>query len=932
MHMLLCHGPVDKITQINVDGKRAWSGGHGGGRLHISASNLFGGEKREGGVSGSVDILMGHPNQPKNDYLKARLGSKIPAFRGVVSAILRQVYIGMNPYLKRWAFRVQRIHVRDDGRPQWYNDKAEIGSGDMNPAHIIRECLTSLDWGMGYTDEDIDDNSFIHAANQLHAEGFGLSLLWDKETTIDKFIELILKHIDGALFVDRKTGRFTLKLIRDDYDKSSLIKLGPHNVGKINDFTRPTVGELTNSVTVQYWDRSTGKNATVSAQDIALAQQQGCVISTTQKYPGITNGGLASRVASRDLRGYANPLIGCVLIANREAASLNVGDVFLFEWPQYGVSETVMRVTNISLGTLTDNKVKIECVQDVFALSEAIYASPTPTGWALPLSEPAPCPYRLLVEAPYYEVVQRVGMDEAAKLAKEDGFLIVAGTKPAEDALNADLHVNSGGGYELVESLEFTPTALLMADAGYMDTSLSIGQTVDIDIVEIGSHIQINDELMQVTAISDTEIKVNRGVADTIPHKHPSGSRVFAWDYYGETDGVNYQTGEIVHAKITPATGRGILDLGVAPQDSVRFNSRASRPYPPGNFKINNQYYPKLVTGALVLSWAHRDRVQQADHLKGFTFGDVGPESGTTYKLKIWDENNNLVVNESELTGNTYNYTDEKKHLGQKVTNPTNIFEYAIEGEHTPSDGYLLINVGVRRRERDPHLNILNTDDPDWDTNYGQTKDIGVFHYVYDPATATSIIEQPEIIPVFDLSWELYIFCWNRSSGNDVAEIDLELQNKTGQTIAAIRVKKEGSYKNGLWYGSSLNDLTKAKQEGSYPGTKGVFSFEADRLIFQHNLDDPNRNLAFEFQCDMSSVAQIKASNMKTVTGYDYAGTYIKIIGGGTGSFMRQRRLNHKLRISLSSQRDELQSNQSYDVTVDRDGYGYQYGKYYGGH
>ncbi|NYZ69494.1 hypothetical protein H0A36_26100, partial [Endozoicomonas sp. SM1973] len=303
-----------------------------------------------------------------------------------------------------------------------------------------------------------------------------------------------------------------------------------------------------------------------------------------------------------------------------------------------------------------------------------------------------------------------------------------------------------------------------------------------------------------------------------------------------------------------------------------------------------------------------------------------------TYSLKIWDENNNLVVNESELTGNTYNYSDEKKHLGQHIANPNNIFEYAIEGERTPSAGYLLVNVGVRRPDRDPHLNILNTSHPDWDTNYGQTKDIGVFHYVYNSSTATSIIEQPEIIPVFDLSWELFIFCWNRSSGNDVAEIDLEFQDKAGQTVAAIRVRKEGSYRNGLWYGANINNLTKAEQEGSYPGTKGTLYFENDRLIFQQDPSDPNRNKSFEFPCNMSSVAQIKASNMKAVAGYDFGGSYIKIIGGGTGSLMKQRRLNHKLRLSLSSPRDGLQSNQSYDITVERDGYGYQYGKNYGGH
>src|SRR5690606_3497700 len=46
--------------------------------------------------------------------------------RGVVGVVLRQVYLGLNPYLKKWSFRVQRIHTRQNGLAQWYYPKAEI--------------------------------------------------------------------------------------------------------------------------------------------------------------------------------------------------------------------------------------------------------------------------------------------------------------------------------------------------------------------------------------------------------------------------------------------------------------------------------------------------------------------------------------------------------------------------------------------------------------------------------------------------------------------------------------------------------------------------------------------------------------------------------------------------------------------------------------
>ncbi len=42
MHMILCHGPIDKITRITVDNKTAWSGNTAGGEFRVTAQSLFG--------------------------------------------------------------------------------------------------------------------------------------------------------------------------------------------------------------------------------------------------------------------------------------------------------------------------------------------------------------------------------------------------------------------------------------------------------------------------------------------------------------------------------------------------------------------------------------------------------------------------------------------------------------------------------------------------------------------------------------------------------------------------------------------------------------------------------------------------------------------------------------------------------------------------
>ena len=225
MHLVLCHGPIDAITRIEVGDKEVWTGSNTGGSLSISKGDIFGGDESEGGISGTLDVDMGSSTQGVNSYLASKLGEYTPAFRGVVSLILRQMYLGNSQYIKQWKVRGKRTKKRTDGSAMWYSSKAEISGSSMNPAHIIHECLTDKEWGLGYPAADIDLVALTAAADTLYAEGMGISLLWDSSSAIEDFIKTILEHIDGSLYVDRATGRFKLKLSRNDYNASTLLVL-----------------------------------------------------------------------------------------------------------------------------------------------------------------------------------------------------------------------------------------------------------------------------------------------------------------------------------------------------------------------------------------------------------------------------------------------------------------------------------------------------------------------------------------------------------------------------------------------------------------------------------------------------------------------------------------------------------------------------------
>ena len=670
MHMVLCHGPIDAVTRVSVDGKVAWSGSSTGGPITISATQLFGGDEREGGISGTVDIEMGLPTQGRNAYLQSKLGASIPAFRGVVGLVLRQCYLGNNPYLKRWAVRGSRIALRQNGVAQWYPEKANVG-GDMNPAHLVREVLTDPDWGMGYPEADMDETSFRAAADQFHSEGMGLSLLWDKQQQLQDFLTTVLRHADGSLYVDRSSGRFMLKLARGGYTVASLPLLDEQSVDRVTDFKRATVAELTNTVTVIFWDKSTGKNNSVTVQDIALTAQQQATVGTTVQYPGFTNGNMASRAASRDLRALSTPLASATLYATRAAASLNIGDVFRFSWGEYGVSQLVMRVTNIELGELTNNLVKLTVIEDVFALGSAIYAPPPPSEWVDPIGVPLPVTQRLMTEVPYYLLARGLGDAQAQALPTTATYMMVGGVSPGGGTISAQVYVNEGPGYLQQGVMNFCPSAVLQSTIGPGVTAIDISGGQDLDLVQpnslclLGTGASNAREWCQVVSVTGTLLTVKRGMLDTTPAPSTAaGSRVLfigLAEYAAELPN-EYAVGEVIKAKLLTTTPKGTLALASAAEDSLTAAGRPGKPYPPGRLRLNGLKYPASISGLLTVSWSHRDRLQQtAQTLVDQDATDVGPEAGTTYTLRLYGQTGVLRKTVTGLATTSYTWATESE-------------------------------------------------------------------------------------------------------------------------------------------------------------------------------------------------------------------------------------------------------------------------------
>ena len=661
LHFILCHGEIDSVTRLSVADRIAWSGENKGGESNIESPGLFGGEDNEGGVSGIMAVNMGGKSQLRDLYLFSKIGANIPSYRGVVGVVLKGFddpysgfYIGNSPYLKNFAFRAKRNTKRTDGRAPMVGLNMDIGD-DMNPIAIIHECLTDRTWGLGYDYQDIDESSFASAGSTLLNENMGMSMMWDSQVSLEDFIMEVLRHIDAVLYVNIFTGLFTVKLIRDDYDFSTLPVLNESNIATISDYSRPVMGELVNSLTVKYWDVASGSDASLTVQDIALQLSQQQTIATTVNYPGFTNNAIISKVAARDLFSLSAPLISCTIFGTRELTSMTLGDAFRLQWPEHEIDDVIMRVMGIEYGSQGDSKIKISATQDAYAAGSAIVAAPPISEWVDYKTDPTPVLYPKLVEIPYWDIVMRKGQIAADSLGEDDtGFLAFA-TKPSGDALNFAIYTPGVNGYTERSIAEFTGSAMLSANIGYQNTEIPFTDVKGVSSYPVGKYIQVDDELMSVVQVGSTSVTVERAVLDTIPTLHSAGSFIYMNGINGGSDDTIYQYNEIAYVKLLTVTANGMLDESSTQPLSISLNSRRQyRPYPPGNVKILDAVFPAAISDALDLSvtWNSRDRLQLTTETlySWFNGSNFGEEVGTTYTVQLLQPSGTLISEQTGLT------------------------------------------------------------------------------------------------------------------------------------------------------------------------------------------------------------------------------------------------------------------------------------------
>lgn len=764
----------------------------------------------------------------------------------------------------------------------------------MNPAHILYFARTDADMGREPT-ANINAASLTAAADTLYAEGFGICTMYDPaQESVEEFEGRITKLIDGSFSRDPISGLWHLDLARGDYVLDDLPILTDDDILEFRE-QPSTLDNAINSVSVTYFDPEKKETITTPpVQARGLIQDFGTIHQTIE-YLEIPTAALAARVAERELRATSTPTRAFDLVCTRKPFAWRPNTYFRLQLPKRGIADMVCIVGEKSSGNLKSGAIRLKAAQDIYSMPATTFVEVEPGVDTSPSQTPVPITLQAAFEAPYIEVAATLSRADLEVLPDDAAFLLAVASAPAS-GIHYTMMVDAGAGYTQTARGDWCPTATVVEAASWLDTAFTLSGGTRLDEVVVGSAALWDAEIVRVDAIdpSTGAITLARACADTLPAEHAAGSRI--WFYQGNeaVDPTEYSDGESLSVKLLTNTGSQQLDIALATAMAVGMGGRAVLPYPPANVQINGVYFPVALTGnpLITIDWAHRDRVLQADNLVDWLQSNIGPEPGTTYTLRLYGEEDTLLRTEAGLTGVTYEWVDEDADSGLTIP-----------------------GAGVTFNE--------DTFDTDSTASYTQFAD----------TAATWAISGGELVAT---GGSQSVFIRDGTSYTDVAvEADINHAHDGG---LVLRFADNANY-----YLMALHDDSGAvpsKNIRLYKRLAGSFT----ELINADIAWARGTSKRIRFQAAGTTLtALVDGVEVWSASDSSHAGpggVGMRNHAGQQTKFQAFRwniqgtpsaRLNGRIRAELESLRDGLTSRQIHNITVDRAGWGYNWGKYWGG-
>jgi hypothetical protein len=638
----------------------------------INDGDLFGGVDENGGFIGELHVYLGGKDQIADPWMvnqmnatsvQEELRGLTPAYRPYVSVVVPTSYVGKQPNIPETWYEMQFI---PDGL-----GLGAIGE-EANPAEILYEIHKNNNWGLGQTDDTIDVDSLKAAGEVLKKEGLGITVTIANKAAARTVIDAICDHIDMVRYQDPQTGKLTYKLIRDDYDISKLVVMDSTNCSKIT-FNRLDWRETVSEISVTYTDRNAQyEQSSINDNDPSIIElAEGNKVTKTYDYPYFTIAENALWAAKRESYQQGYPLATGSIEGDRTLYSLRTGDVAVLNWEPYGISNLLIRVTDIDLGDYVDGKITIEFIEDLFGLGKADYGFSGSTNWHLEDKYPTGAQYFKYMEMPY-ELIPDGDTYVYALVAKPDvntvEWTVWRDKEPIGWTSTNNMTNWTPAGTLVYDYAEFTDYVDMVGielvnlyGLDKLDSATLPNGAPDITAARNGRKlVVIGSEIIawsSITRIENGNWRLGgliRGVYDTVPQTH-AGKEV-AWFLEGTTY-ANVTTGGPVCKKglsttesynVTTASDKNSEVFNPDKAVTLTTVRRAERPTPPGHVQMACWKKDKVkkidnVVGDLALHWMNRNKVFQSygitsqdDDTGYYTGVDFTLPDGANYLIRVY--------------------------------------------------------------------------------------------------------------------------------------------------------------------------------------------------------------------------------------------------------------------------------------------------------
>lgn len=486
--------------------------------------------------------------------------------------------------------------------------------------------------------ESMNDASWRAAADWYYAQGFGVCVEYDPSAESLADYEARLCKLGGCSITRSLTdGQLYIDIANGEYDLAALPILTDDDILDFSE--QPTVlDSAVNSLQVKYFDPQKKEDViTPPVQILGLIDAFG-TISQTNEYPEIPTGNLALRVAERDVRAAGTPTRAFDLVCTRKPRDWRPNTYFRLQAPKRGIADMVCIVGTNESGTLKSGAIKMTATQDIYSLSSSTFVEQEPGVDTRPNEMPVSITLQRAFEAPYIVLPPSLSSAALDALPAEAAFVVCVASDPAQSRDYTMTVADSGGPYTDVATGSWCPAATVAeGDATRVATGFTLVAGTLLAQVSTGSAALWGDEVVRVDAIDAVvgTVTLGRGCGDTVAATHEPGERIW---FFGEdlsADMTEYVAGETVTVKLLTNTGSAQLEASAATPMPVSMQGRAGLPYPPGRVKIGGADWPLSVSGSFSVTWAHRNRVAQADQLIDGSVASVTPPANLRYGLRF---------------------------------------------------------------------------------------------------------------------------------------------------------------------------------------------------------------------------------------------------------------------------------------------------------